>query len=164
MTELRLLVLGLLGREPRSAYAVGQALAEMPAANFSGSPGAVYPAIRALQKAGLVSSTEAKTRGTVLSLSAAGREVLEEWLDAPVEGWDLVRAPGSFLLRLSFLGNDTDRARFRADVGAAAKALNDELSQYAESANAELAPSAAESIQLTQALLAAYTRWAEPLA
>lgn len=164
MTELRLLVLGLLYRKPRSAYAIGQALGQMPAANFSGSPGAVYPAIKAMQADGLVEHdvhASESARGQILRPTAKGREVVVEWLESPLSGWDLVRAPGSALLRLSFLEDQASRERFRTRVLDASSRLMAELDQYAESAEADLAASSAESIRLTRSILQGYLTWAQ---
>ena len=165
MTELRLLVLGLLDRQPRSAYAVGRALGEMPAANFSGSPGAVYPAIKALEREELITRAESdKTTSSdrSFSLTSDGRKVLRQWLEAPIDGWDLVRAPGSVLLRISFLGDEHARRDFRQRIADAAQALLADLGTYSDEAEPDLAGSSSEAIELTSALLRGYLTWARP--
>lgn len=166
MTELRLLILGLLDRQARSAYAVGQALGQMPAANFSGSPGAVYPAVRAMQREGLISRRTPPSgvaRGQALTLTNRGRDALHAWLEDPVDPWDLVRVPGSILLRLSFLPDESARAHFKRQIECAARELIAELDRYTKAASPDLGASSAEGLALTRALLHSYLNWVQPL-
>lgn len=164
LTELRLLVLGLLARQPRSAYALGRALSEMPTGGFSGSPGAIYPAVRAMEGEGLLEKAKASrgTRGRTYVLTRRGHRVLRDWLVAPVDGWALVRAPGIVLLRLSFLSDRAARARLRRQLGKAAHETLAMLRTYHVASERDLADSSDEAIALTEALLDAYVNWARP--
>ncbi len=163
VTELRLLILGLLAREPRSAYALGRALAEMPAGGFSGSPGAIYPAVRAMVKDGLlerVKRQSGETRGQPYVLTTAGDQILGDWLERPIDGWDLVRSPGVILLKLSFLQGKPAQTRLRRELGDVAAATLASLQSYRSAAATDLADSSEDAIRLTEALFGAYVEWA----
>ncbi len=165
VSELRLLILGLLAREPRSAYALGRALAEMPAGGFSGSPGAIYPAVRAMVKDGLlerVKSRSGATRGQPYVLTKTGDRILGEWLEGPIDGWDLIRSPGVILLKLSFLEGESAQRRLRRELGDAAEATLASLRAYRSTAALDLADSSEDAIRLTEALFRAYVEWAGP--
>ena len=163
VTELRLLILGLLAREPRSAYALGRALAQMPTGGFSGSPGAIYPAVRAMVKDGLlerVKSPSGAIRGQPYVLTKTGDQILGEWLEGPIDGWDLIRSPGVILLKLSFLEGASAQRRLRRELGDAAEATLAGLQAYRSAAALDLADSSDDAIRLTEALFRAYVEWA----
>ena len=163
ITELRLLILGLLAREPRSAYAMGRALSEMPASGFSGSPGAIYPAVRVMERDGLLErkgDPSEATRGRPYLVTEAGHRLLSNWLEGPIDGWDLVRSPGTVLLRLSFLKESSARNRFRRELSKSAREALTSLRAYHAAAERDLADGSDEAIQLTEALLGAYVSWA----
>ena len=87
LTELEGAVLTEIAhRGNRTAFKVRRAFASSPSAFWSGSAGAVYPAIRRLVEAGLLhAESAAGGRGTrLLSLSTRGRSALASWsCDAP---------------------------------------------------------------------------------
>jgi DNA-binding PadR family transcriptional regulator len=164
ITELRLLILGLLAREPRSAYALGRAFSEMPAGNYSGSPGAIYPAVSAMQREGLVQhapSSEAATRGQRYALTAKGRRVLKKWLVSPTDEWDLLRSPSTVLLKLSFMESAPARATFRREVGALAAGTLSSLRTYRDRAQPDLSGGSDDALGLTASILKAYLDWAK---
>lgn len=164
ITELKLLILGLLAREPRSAYSLGRALSEMPASGFSGSPGAIYPAVRAMERDGLLRrkmNPNTSTRGRPYLVTEAGLRVLRDWLEAPIDGWDLVRSPGTILLRFSFLKKKPARTRFKRQLSKSARETLAILRAYHAAAEGDLAGSSDEAIRLTEALLGAYVSWAD---
>ncbi|MDH3208202.1 MAG: PadR family transcriptional regulator [Gemmatimonadota bacterium] len=163
VSELRLLILGLLARQPRTAYALGRSFSAMPATVHSGSPGAIYPAVTALQREGLVErdlGPNGESRGQPYSLTRKGRQVLADWLSQPIEGWDLVKSPGTVLLRLSFVSSKSARQQLRSDLSLAASAALEELQEYQELAGLDLADSSRESLELTASLFRAYVAWA----
>ncbi len=100
------------------------------------------------------------TRGRPYLVTEAGHRLLGDWLEGPIDGWDLVRSPGTVLLRLSFLKGSSARARFRRELGKSAGAALTSLRAYHAAAEADLAGSSDEAIQLTEALLSAYVSWA----
>ncbi len=91
LTELEGAILGVLWRSPgMTAYAVRQVFLSSNSAEWSGSAGAVYPAIARLQTAGFIAARSAgDSRGTkTLEVARAGKTALDRWL------YDAERAAG----------------------------------------------------------------------
>jgi PadR family transcriptional regulator AphA len=87
--SLRHNVLGLLAREPMSGYDITRLFKDMSWLVGSPSPGSLYPILRALLKEGLV-TVQIVTRPDrparkIYSLTEAGRQELETWLDQLVK-------------------------------------------------------------------------------
>jgi DNA-binding PadR family transcriptional regulator len=102
--------------------------------NYSSSPGSIYPALRSLERAGLVERQPVSASKSQYALTPAGRQALDDWLDAPNDGDELVRHVDLALLRFAFLQqcNDphrTDRflAAFRSALHRHAESLGDFL-------------------------------------
>ncbi|HZU65014.1 MAG TPA: PadR family transcriptional regulator [Novosphingobium sp.] len=76
--ELRLLVLGELGEEPRHGYQLIRALAEKSADAYQPSPGVLYPLLTMLAEMGLVAEAEGQEGSTRrrYELTEAGRAEL----------------------------------------------------------------------------------------
>ncbi len=89
LSELESVVLGLIWAEgPCTAYAVRRIVQESLSTQWSGSAGAVYPAVARLEGRGLISSREQSTgqrKSQALAISAAGKRVLSCWLGPPVD-------------------------------------------------------------------------------
>ncbi len=89
LSELESVVLGLIWMEgPCTAYAVRRIVQESLSTQWSGSAGAVYPAVARLEGRGLISSREQSTgqrKSQALAISAAGKRVLAHWLGPPVD-------------------------------------------------------------------------------
>ena len=129
MTPLSFALLGLIGMEPRSGYKLRKVFETTPLGNYSSSPGSIYPALKALERAGLVRRTAARdARGTAAyHLTADGAEALDSWLSGPIG--DL----GEAMLRFSFLPDDAQAIlpfldRFEAEARTQAAALDAFLS------------------------------------
>jgi DNA-binding PadR family transcriptional regulator len=91
VTELEGAILGVLRRSPgMTAYAVRQAFLGSASEEWSGSAGAVYPAIERMRKGGLLRARAlADARGgKAYALSPAGVSALDDWL------CDVARASG----------------------------------------------------------------------
>ena len=106
LTTLEYALLGLVNMAPMSGYDVHKMFDTTPLAHFSSSPGAIYPALRRLERRGLLTAALDKTTETrprrVYSLTEAGEESLNVWLHQPVTRDDLVRGSGSPILRFVF--------------------------------------------------------------
>jgi len=102
MTPLSYALLGLVRMQPRSGYALRKVFETTPLGDYSSSPGSIYPALKSLEKAGMVRTRDAHdVRGKGLyHLTAAGEDALHKWLRAPVG--DL----GEAMLRFAFFGAD----------------------------------------------------------
>lgn len=73
-------------RHNRTAFKVRRAFQTSPSIEWSGSAGAVYPAIRRLVAAGLIESSPITTgrKGSLLVLSEEGVAAVEAWVCDPV--------------------------------------------------------------------------------
>ena len=95
-------ILGLLAWQPRTGYEIKQVTDQSTRFFWGASYGQIYPELRRLEAAGLVASRE-EPRGRVprrvFSLTQAGREALDAWLEEPEEAYE-VRDEG--LLKLFF--------------------------------------------------------------
>ncbi len=83
LTELDNCILGVIWREgPMSAYGVRSHFAGSTTVEWSSSTGTVYPAIRRLTEAGLVSASRpaGPRRSRTLSVTPSGLESLRGWL------------------------------------------------------------------------------------
>ena len=98
-------LLGLIQQAPRSGYALMRLFASTPMRHFSDSPGAIYPALRRLEKFGLIRGVEQASgivrRQQVFHATDAGRAELVAWLTAPVTVKDVETDVGLLMLRLS---------------------------------------------------------------
>jgi DNA-binding PadR family transcriptional regulator len=84
LTEDEGVFLALLVRvEPATAYQLSKIYAESPVSNFGTSKGKVYPLIQRLQQRGLLNKKPVagdSRRSELLSVTAAGRKVVRDWV------------------------------------------------------------------------------------
>lgn len=72
--QLKVAVLAAVAQvEPANGYTVMQALADAVGGSWKPSPGAIYPALLALEDAGLITTADDGTGSKVYSLTASGR-------------------------------------------------------------------------------------------
>lgn len=106
-SDLSLAILGLLSINPLSGYGLRKVFLTTAMGYFSASPGAIYPALRKLEAAGLVKGTveNAKTLRPRMAyaLTPAGLAALKSALSRPVTREDVVRRMDTLILRFSFL-------------------------------------------------------------
>ena len=105
-TTLGHVLLGLLHQAPRSGYDLRKIVVSTPMSLFSDSPGAIYPALRSLQKAGLIVVEHAARGGRRRSTfvpSAKGRSSFVAWLRQPPTHDDVTRDWPLMMLRLAFM-------------------------------------------------------------
>ena len=105
-TTLGHVLLGLLDQEPRSGYDLRKVVISTPMSLFSDSPGAIYPALKALQKAGLIvvdAAARSGRRKATFVPSAAGRAAFVAWLRTPPTHDDVTRLWPLQMLRLAFM-------------------------------------------------------------
>lgn len=100
-------LLGLLHDNPSSGYALRKVFALTPMSSFSDSPGAVYPALRRLRKAGLIRGRLEKSSGLrrrqVFHLTPAGIRELKQWLALPPSRDEVMRRMEELSLRFAFM-------------------------------------------------------------
>jgi len=100
-------LLGLLHQKPSSGYALRREFATTPIGTFSDSPGAIYPALRRLDRQGLVRGQVEASAGLrqkqTFRLTTRGLAALKEWLERPLTRADVVRGLDEVMLRLAFM-------------------------------------------------------------
>jgi DNA-binding PadR family transcriptional regulator len=108
LTPLSLAILGLLEQEPRSGYDLRKIFATTPMGYFSSSPGAIYPALRRLERArwirGSVDRAQPLRPRQVFALTAGGGRILREALARSVTRADVAARFDELLLRFAFAG------------------------------------------------------------
>jgi DNA-binding PadR family transcriptional regulator len=108
-SPLTLAVMGMLFQWPQSGYDLMKQFESTSIGNCSSSPGAVYPALKRLEEAGLIAG-EVENEDTlrprqVYHVTDAGKEALRECLADPVTRYDVTRNQGMVILRFVFAGS-----------------------------------------------------------
>ena len=147
-TTLGHVLLGLLHQQPRSGYDLRKVVVSTPMSLFSDSPGAIYPALRSLQKAGLIQVEQAARGGRRRSTfvpSARGRAAFVAWLRQPPTQDDVTRLWPLLMLRLAFMDGlvaPADVTAFLARLQAGIDAHVVELEAFLAQHRALLPPAA----------------------
>jgi DNA-binding PadR family transcriptional regulator len=106
ITSLDYALLGLLCQSPQSGYGLRKIFETMALGNYSGSPGAIYPALQRLEREGLidgdVDTTTALRPKKVYRPTKAGRKTLRDWLARDIDREDVERRIDELLLRFAF--------------------------------------------------------------
>ena len=107
LTPLRLAILGLVGMYPQSGYDLRKIFETTPMGNFSSSPGAIYPALKSLEKKGWVrgepDNMDSLRPRVVYSLTDEGEATLRAELEKPVTHDDLIWRFDQVMLRFAFI-------------------------------------------------------------
>ena len=167
VTTLGYAVLGLLHMEPRTGYAVRKVFETTPMGHYSSSPGAIYPALKRLEKRGLAKSQideSTKLRPKqVYSTTEAGAEVLRQWVSQPVEKSNVVHDMGDLMLRFSFMGilvSDKVTCRFLSQMAECIDLYVEELEQLVTEIPATSPPHGRLALTLGIASDRAHASWA----
>lgn len=134
LTEFEQILVGLLARDARSGYELKRYFAATPASVYQPSSGALYPALRRLEREGLLAAEQVPSAGRRTQrryrATAAGQATHLEWLRRPVTPAAIGRDLGIYLMRfvmaegvlsseeiLSFLADIVDALEvFVADI------------------------------------------------
>jgi len=107
LTPLRLAILGLVAMHPQSGYDLRKIFETTPMGNFSSSPGAIYPALKSLEKKGWVRGEPDKTDSLrprlVYSITEEGDAILRAELEKPITHEDLIWHFDLVMLRFAFI-------------------------------------------------------------
>jgi PadR family transcriptional regulator AphA len=98
-------ILGMLAARPRSGYEIKQLVDHSARFFWAASYGQIYPELKRLEKAGLVTGSDASRDGrqrTVHKLTAKGKRAARDWIASEPEVFEL-RDEG--LLKLFFAGS-----------------------------------------------------------
>jgi len=105
-------LLGLLDQGPHSGYDLRKTFGSTPLATFSDSPGAIYPALRRLERGRLIEPASGEAvagrRRRALRLTPAGRKAFVSWLRTPPTRHEVERDMEGLILRLAFMSQALD--------------------------------------------------------
>ncbi len=115
ISTLSLAVLGLIAQKPRSGYDLRKVFSTTPLGHFSSSPGAIYPALKRVEKNGWVrgridSKKELRPR-MVYQITKKGLEALRRHLSQTVTKDDVIWRMDDLLLRFAFMDELAGRER-----------------------------------------------------
>lgn len=105
-TTLGYALLGLLHQEPRSGYDLRKIFETTPMGHYSGSPGAIYPALRRLKQRSLIQGEVDRSKSLrpreMFQPTTAGTEAFREWLARDVGPEDVIWNVDELMLRFAF--------------------------------------------------------------
>jgi DNA-binding PadR family transcriptional regulator len=103
LTDFEQILIGLLAQSPSSGYELKKFFATTPAVVYQPSSGALYPALRRLERRGLLSAEPSSSAGKRwqrrYQLTPAGQAVHAKWLRQPVDPSTVSRDLGTHLMR-----------------------------------------------------------------
>ncbi len=107
ISTLSLAILGLITQRPQTGYDIRKAFATTPLGHFSSSPGAIYPALKRLEKTGwIVGRTDHQNTlrlRTVYAMTRGGTEALCRYLRLSVTPDDIIWRMDDLMLRFAFM-------------------------------------------------------------
>ena len=141
LTSFEHILLGLICAAPSSGYDLKRIFAATPMGVYQPSSGALYPALRRLERSGLVRAQTASgpagksaRRRRVYELTQIGRATHVSWLRTPVEPATVARDLGLHLMRFVMMEHLFPRAEvltFLQNLAEALAAFTAELDRYA---------------------------------
>ena len=166
-SRLTLAILGLLSVRPMTGYALRKVFQTTAMRMFSSSPGAIYPALRRLERdgrvEGVIEREDTLRPRKVFSLSLHGRETFVESLTQPVTSEDIVQRMDSLLLRFSFMSGLIEEKEiavflkdFSKETDAYLGVLEEELREHAPG----LSYSSRTAQELSVEIFRTKVRWA----
>ena len=152
-TDLENVILGIVAKfGPCTTYTVRRHFEVSPTSYFSASTGSIYPAVRRLEAAGLLSrraDLRGRQRRTMYSITDEGRGVVHAWL-APPLGPDALGPPHDPIrIRMYFLSLCTKHeqrefvARTLADLAMRMKEMQSYVDLYPPRGNTQMSHLAA---------------------
>jgi DNA-binding PadR family transcriptional regulator len=114
ISTLSLAIMGLISQQPQTGYDIRKTFSTTPMGHFSSSPGAIYPALKRLEKSGWI---EGKVEGkrslrprVVYEMTRQGRDALKRHLRQAVTRDDVVWRMDDLMLRFAVMGEIVGRA------------------------------------------------------
>jgi DNA-binding PadR family transcriptional regulator len=112
LSMIRYILLGFLNYQPMTGYDLKQALDHSTAHFWHAHHSQIYTNLRQLEEEGLVTSQFVQEEGQpnrrIYSLTDAGKTVLKEWLDQPLEEMSPIKE--ELLVRIFFSGQRESKA------------------------------------------------------
>ncbi len=143
ISTLSLAIMGLIAQERRSGYDIRKAFATTPMGHFSSSPGAIYPALKRLEKDGWIRGradpAAAGRSRKVYELTAPGRRTLKQHLAKPITREDVIWRLDDLMLRFALMDEIAGRTatlRFLRSFAVELERYVEHLRGYLDSARA----------------------------
>ena len=129
-TSLGYALLGLIHMQPQTGYDLRKLFASTPMGHYSSSPGAIYPALKRLEKEELIQGEvvdgETLRPKRVYTATPLGVETLREWVSQPIVKDDLLHKDDELMLRFALMGSVVDNEATRRFLSQ----MSDVLDQY----------------------------------
>jgi len=160
-------LLGLIHQLPQSGYDLRKIFATTAWGTFSDSPGAIYPALKRLERRGWVSGTVVESatlrRRRVFQSTPAGVDAFKTWLRQPVTREDVIIRNADLMVRFSFMDETVGAERtavFLGEFAAEMAGYIPSLQQYLEAHMKEMAPSSRLALECGIQEYETRLRWA----
>lgn len=135
LTELEWCVVGVVWRDgPMTAYEIAALFTKSLSPYWSGSVGAIYPAVTRLRRRGLIRGDQRAWNGvrkTVLTITAKGIASLRGWLTPPLPEEAVAPSLDSVRTRLFFLEVLPPKQRL-AFIAEAERVVKEKIAQFEE--------------------------------
>jgi DNA-binding PadR family transcriptional regulator len=167
LTPLRLAILGLVAMHPQSGYDLKKIFETTPMGNFSSSPGAIYPALKSLEKKGWVHGEPDKADSLrprlVYSITKKGDTILRNELEKPVTREDLIWHFDLIMLRFAFIERigSPHALRFLGEFRTEADAYGEYLEGLRDELREQLTPCGRLALEHGIQSSRGNARWAE---
>lgn len=107
LSTLSLAILGLISQRPLTGYDLRKIFTTTPMGHFSSSPGAIYPALKRLEKAGWIRGRtgqgQTHRERVAYEVTARGRKTLTAHLSQPVTPEDVTWHMDDLMMRFAFI-------------------------------------------------------------
>jgi len=137
LTNLELVLLGILAQDPLSGYSLRKQFATTPLGHFSDSPGSIYPALQRLRRRGLLRILKEKPanrrRAQRFAATPKARKELRHWLHGSITRHEVLADFDGLLLRFVFrarLFGESSALQFVVDLGKQVLHIIRELETY----------------------------------
>ena len=138
LSTLSYALLGLIRMKPRSGYGLVKLFRTTPMGRFSGSPGAIYPALKSLETNGLIQGEVERPDSLrprrVYTVTATGGRQLRKWLSKPVTVEDIAFDEPEVTLRFSLMEGMLEHE----EIASFLKTFADVCDEYASSMEVHL--------------------------
>ena len=147
ISTLSLAIMGLISQQGQTGYDIRKTFATTPLGHFSSSPGAIYPALKRLEKdgwiCGNVDDAKALRPRKVYEMTKPGRDVLKTHLLQAVTRDDVIWRMDDLMLRFGVMDEIVGRTatlRFLRSFAAALEAYVAHLRSFLDGAREFMPP------------------------